>query len=298
MQNKSGTVKNPLSVIAIFAGIAEISGTLVLPHIAAENQYLFIWFLMIFPFTLVVMFFLTLNWNYKVLYAPSDFKDEEHFMNLQKASTSEVLDKMRKELAEEDEQSPSLSEHSTQDLKVDLEKAQRLAETAELRFSTGRISTKEEREKQKEIVRSINKIRMMETRLLEDILFDKLQKELDCSIQRDMKLENSNLKFMFDGFIRRGDNLTAIEYKRMNRNTMSSSMSSSLPHRYNEVFQSLTETEKKNFSLILAVATEDDPNYMKEYFNRILAPLKFKFQVRVYSVDDLSEEQTEVSKAS
>lgn len=298
MQNKSGTIKNPLSVIAIFAGIAEISGTLVLPHIAPENQYLFIWFLMIFPFALVVMFFLTLNWNYKVLYAPSDFKDEEHFINLQKASTSEVLDKIKEELAEEDEQESSLSDNAVKDIEVDLEEAQKFVETAELRFSTGRISTKEEREKQKDIVRSINKIRMIETRLLEDILFEKLQKELDGSIQRDMKLENSNFKFMFDGLVHRGDNLTAIEFKRMNRNTMNSSMSSALPRKYNEVFQSLTEKEKKNFSLILAVATEDDPNYMKEYFSRILAPLNFEFKVLVYSVDDLSKEQVEVSKAS
>jgi len=59
--NKTGIVKNPLSVIAIFAGVAEISGTSVLPFISEENQRLYIWFLMSFPFTLVLLFFSTVD---------------------------------------------------------------------------------------------------------------------------------------------------------------------------------------------------------------------------------------------
>ena len=78
--NNTGIVKNPLSVIAIFAGVAEISGTGVLPFIDPENQELYIWFLMLFPFTLVLLFFATLNWNHRALYAPSDYKSDESFL--------------------------------------------------------------------------------------------------------------------------------------------------------------------------------------------------------------------------
>lgn len=77
--SKIGIVKNPLSVIALFAGVAEISGTSVLPFIDSEHQKLYIWFLMLFPFTLVLLFFATLNWNHKALYAPSDYKSDESF---------------------------------------------------------------------------------------------------------------------------------------------------------------------------------------------------------------------------
>jgi hypothetical protein len=69
-------VRNPLTVIAVFAGLAEISGTGILPFIAEANQATYIWFLMIFPVILVFLFFLTLNFNPKVLYSPSDFRDE------------------------------------------------------------------------------------------------------------------------------------------------------------------------------------------------------------------------------
>lgn len=75
-----GSVKNLLSVIAIFAGIAEISGTGVLPFISPENQALYIWFLMSFPFALVLLFFATLNFNHSNLYAPSDYSSDDAFL--------------------------------------------------------------------------------------------------------------------------------------------------------------------------------------------------------------------------
>jgi hypothetical protein len=84
MTEKIGLIKNPLTIIAIFAGIAEVSGTIVLPFIAAQNQATFIHFLIYFPSILVLLFFITLNFNNKVLYAPSDYKDETHYIKINK----------------------------------------------------------------------------------------------------------------------------------------------------------------------------------------------------------------------
>lgn len=83
-----GVVKNPLSVIAIFAGIAEIGGTAVLPFITPENQSQYIWFLMCFPFALISFFFATLNWNHKALYAPSDYSSDASFLEGIRSSKS------------------------------------------------------------------------------------------------------------------------------------------------------------------------------------------------------------------
>ncbi|MEZ6969596.1 hypothetical protein ACB040_10010 [Aeromonas sp. S11(2024)] len=80
MNQQITTIKNPLTIIAIFAGIVEISATLVLPFIGADIQAIYIWFLIGFPSCLVVMFFLTLNFNNSVLYAPSDFTNDEGFL--------------------------------------------------------------------------------------------------------------------------------------------------------------------------------------------------------------------------
>ena len=80
MTEKIPMVRNPLTIVAIFAGIAEISRTIVLPHVTPGNQILYVWFLMLFPTLLVVLFFLTLNLNRSVLYSPSDYRDEHQLM--------------------------------------------------------------------------------------------------------------------------------------------------------------------------------------------------------------------------
>lgn len=82
MIEKIKSVHNPLTIIAIFAALAEIAGTIALATVSEQQQNIFIWFVMLFPTFLVSCFFLTLNFNPKVLYAPSDFRDEENFLNI------------------------------------------------------------------------------------------------------------------------------------------------------------------------------------------------------------------------
>lgn len=73
-------ISNPLTIIAIFAGLAEINGTVVLALVPESLQSIFLWFIILFPSILVSIFFLTLNFNPKVLYAPSDFSNEDNFL--------------------------------------------------------------------------------------------------------------------------------------------------------------------------------------------------------------------------
>ena len=82
MIEKIKPVRNPLTIIAIFAGLAELAGTIALGIVKQELQEVFIWFVILFPILLVILFFITLNFNSKVLYAPSDFKDESNFLTL------------------------------------------------------------------------------------------------------------------------------------------------------------------------------------------------------------------------
>src|SRR5260370_21059054 len=81
MIEKLKAVNNPLTIIAIFAALAEIAGTAALATVDKSLQGTFVWFVMCFPVLLVLAFFATLNFNPKVLYAPSDFKNEENFLS-------------------------------------------------------------------------------------------------------------------------------------------------------------------------------------------------------------------------
>lgn len=77
---------NPVRIIALFAVLSEASAATALPFLHEDNQTLYVWFLIIFPSTLTLMFFLTLNFNYKALYAPSDFSNEKNFLKVSKKS--------------------------------------------------------------------------------------------------------------------------------------------------------------------------------------------------------------------
>lgn len=70
-----------MTLIAIFATLSETSAAISLPFLDNDERDLYVWFLISFPFYLLLLFFVTLNFNYRSLYAPSDFADENNFLN-------------------------------------------------------------------------------------------------------------------------------------------------------------------------------------------------------------------------
>ena len=80
MENIKQRITNPLTLIAIFATLSETSAAISLPFLDEDDRDTYIWFLISFPFYLLFLFFATLNFNYRSLYAPSDFENGEHFI--------------------------------------------------------------------------------------------------------------------------------------------------------------------------------------------------------------------------
>ncbi len=75
------TVRNPLTVIAIFAGISEVAMTVTLTCLPESSQKLFIWFVMLFPVLLVAAFFYVLYKKPASLFSPSDYKEDETYLS-------------------------------------------------------------------------------------------------------------------------------------------------------------------------------------------------------------------------
>lgn len=92
-------LKHPLNVVVLLAALIEVAATVVLPTIEGTVQSIFVWFVMIFPFFLTLMFFATLNFNRKVFLNPGDFQDQENFLKLygvEIASVTEVIKKRQR----------------------------------------------------------------------------------------------------------------------------------------------------------------------------------------------------------
>jgi hypothetical protein len=93
-------VSNPLTIIAIFAGIAETLATVALVQLPPEIQSIFVYFVMVFPSAIVLLFFCVLYFKNTVLYAPSDFENQNHYLeaNQIKENINYELDKIFKRL--------------------------------------------------------------------------------------------------------------------------------------------------------------------------------------------------------
>jgi DNA-binding transcriptional regulator GbsR (MarR family) len=77
-------ISNPLTIIAIFAGVAETLATVALVNLPSEIQNIFVYFVMAFPAGIVLLFFWILYFKNTVLYAPSDYDNQSHYLEANK----------------------------------------------------------------------------------------------------------------------------------------------------------------------------------------------------------------------
>lgn len=81
MKTKITSINNPLTMIAVFVGISEVSLCVTLIQLPQELQAQFIWFVMFFPLTLVAPFFVILWKKPAVLFAPSDYQKDSYYLD-------------------------------------------------------------------------------------------------------------------------------------------------------------------------------------------------------------------------
>lgn len=302
MQGK-GTVKNPLTVIAIFAGTAEISGTAILPLLEAGAQSTYIWFLMLFPFTLIALFFITLNWNHKVLYAPSDFRDEDHFVNiLQKASLKDQIEVFDEEVNEDAENiepaadDSSLTEESNQETNLSgqshlSDDEHPLVTAIQLAEEESGISTRETRELQRKLMAAVHRTARRDSEMAEKLVLEKLENELGVKIETDMKFEFGNRRYVFDGVARSGNQLTAVEVRFMRDMKMGmDSMFMRTLDRAAELYNSLSDSQRKEFSFIFAIVTDNLDERRLDFIKKHVSSMNFPAVVKVYDFDNLAGE--------
>jgi len=75
-------ISNPLTLIAIFAGLAESAAIGALPFLESSIQSTFVWFVMLFPALLVILFFAVLWWRSQNLYAPADYREDASYIHV------------------------------------------------------------------------------------------------------------------------------------------------------------------------------------------------------------------------
>jgi hypothetical protein len=269
-----GTIKNPLTIIAMFAAIAEISGTAVLPFISATNQAIYVWFLIVFPILLVLLFFGTLNFNHGALYAPSDYQNEDNFLHsLSKATIVERVEKVEEEEKEEEEPAALLDRDEENKLQT---------QPATPNLNASSIFSAR-------IPNVSSRLRNFQSSyfLVEELVFQLLGSEFRTNIQRGIRVHTPNGNYVFDGIVVENGITTVIEVKLLR--------SLDVIRRSREAIQKLLVASrsliysKRKIRLLLVIVT--DSEIPREKIVSELEMLRSTFsesiETRVYEFDDL-----------
>ena len=144
MVDKIKPISNPLTIIAIFSGLAEVAGTIALPLVQQNLQIFFIWYVMGLPVLLVALFFATLNFNPKVLYSPSDYENEENFMKnvLKQVEKDKTNQSIQNELQTIKEQIGAISQANSS--KTQIEELRKNVVSLEKLFAQSKIHDSED----------------------------------------------------------------------------------------------------------------------------------------------------------
>lgn len=128
-------VSNPLTIVAIFASLAEVACSGALIALDGDVQSIFVWFVMLFPSALVLLFFVTLWWKPTSLYAPGDYADESNFLeaigvtiNLSKtvASIKAAIDEMETKIK---------SNNGNRELELEIDALKKKLDSSQVQFS-------------------------------------------------------------------------------------------------------------------------------------------------------------------
>ncbi len=79
MLEKTKRIDNPLKLITIFCGIS-IASIYAIKYVNSEYQFIFICFVICFTILLTLLTFVVLLFRPEVLYAPSDYRNDESFL--------------------------------------------------------------------------------------------------------------------------------------------------------------------------------------------------------------------------
>jgi hypothetical protein len=289
MLEKVSHVRNPLTVIAVFATLAEVSGTVVLPLIAEPTQSRFVWFLMIFPTLLVSLFFGTLVYKPAALYAPSDYKDEGNFNKnlIQPGSRDARRQKLDEEIAdlpsEEPKPQADPAPNHIPPANDDIGNIPALGENE----NAGTVpvnSGKPSMERVDEFVHVRNLV------VIESSFIDDLSQKYGLAFATNVRVGNGDVA-LFDAAAYDGSRLLVAEIKYSNASSYPTEIVDDVLNRAKRLHSTLSIEYAKSFEFIFAIAVGEDAlaysHVLSRKIQRKALGLSFPVHIEIRPIKDL-----------
>ncbi|MBS7792871.1 hypothetical protein KTR66_22975 [Roseococcus sp. SDR] len=301
MLEKIGHVKNPLTVIAMFAGLAEVSGAIVLPFLSNETQRIFVWFLMLFPCLLVGLFFLMLFTKHHALYAPSDFRDDKFFADLfNRAPASDRFQKIGDEAAAQaaaeaaattEMAEGSLNERPNVREQSSDQSGESISEGENSRTQGGETNNEPPAfDAAKDLA-----LRDLTARsfLSEELVLTKLSKDLNIKFERDINLRGAT-RTQFDALSISGEKVIIVEVKYSRKGLLPLDGLIRTFNNVLKVYSNLPDNTRRSFQFHLAITVE---NYnetivrkLKEKILNIKRGYPYTTIIHIFTYDELERD--------
>ena len=277
---EQSVIRNPLTVIAIFAGIAEVSGTIILPLLSEDRQSTFMWFVMGFPCLLVSMFFFTLWKKHQVLYAPSDFRDDSGFLEAQRgrreraARDAKFIEDMEFALgvpplpATIDEVAPTTvpSQAPGTEPQASIEPPTPTPTPTVTRTARGTYL------------------------LAERLVLDRLQKEIPGEFGKDTVLVADDAVYAFDATFQHAGQMLGVDVKYFPTGDFNKGLLRSQLSKLESFYKKMPLDAKREFKMIIAVATDAPLAEQRLIWNEVeMLAKRFSvpLDVRIYDMRSL-----------
>lgn len=313
MAISASIIKNPLTIIGVFASLVEVMGLGVLPLIDKDIQQIYVWFLMLFPTALVAAFFIVLYTKHVVLYAPSDYQSDNTFADIHKRFSGATTDQILAKQVEESIEAGLSPESPEVDKRTELENQSKATETSNppehdaVGAAPGSIGMWPsgdpfdlEDETPKSTADQIPS--SLIPTLAEKWALDSLGERMQLALVRDASFRIKGKDLLFDAASVSQDRVTVVEVKIV-RNEIDYDSIARIFEKTRCLYESLSDDQQKNFTFVIGVVLVDKKgDYVKNHFlhNIRLYQINFPFraQVNFWSWNKLVEKNLHVNTSS
>jgi hypothetical protein len=257
-KNTAKLTKNPLGIISLFIlltyGMASFLFGFVNNNISESQKWFFIYFITIFPVIVLFLFFILVIKYHTHLYSPGEFRDEENFVGI--------------------------TEKKREERKIEVEEIIEL----ERNNNSGGVQNNTNE----------SKIVMNQYIKAETLVLDKLAKERNALIRRDIALDNKDLGIRFDGLLEDDKTLTFVEIKYTRRSFIPLSTVETISYRAIQIKNLINKGKlktAKDINVILIFVIDSNDFNMKQLqikldeYKKVLSnpPL----DILIYKMDEL-----------
>lgn len=270
--------KNPLGIIALFIvllyAIAGIVLGISVSTLQSNERWPLIWFIVIFPILVLIVFTWLVAKHHKKLYAPSDFRDDESF--LQAATPEAQRQRLENEILDYLE--------ITEDVKKLPDGQQTL-----------NVPDTEAEMVEKEDLKNRIKIYREDTILAEDLALRQVAYDLGGPVSRQVLLSGKSARVAVDGFYPYSQPKTAIEIKYLTQHAIHGGGLHGFIEQVDELADAIATISKETDPIaIIVVAVIEDMTAELEYkvrnqFREMNLKRQLSLSFETYDFDKLKE---------